>query len=128
METAWSDINSNIVKDARGDIALAYDVDAIMSSIDNILRTTPGERCMLRSFGCNITSLLFEPIHSSLLAIICKQIKDTIERWEPRVIINAVNYYGKPDSNEVYFTVSFAVKGYQETFKYVPPFKAIVND
>jgi len=45
----WSEIDPEIVSDGLGQIKRVINVDAVKASIDNILRTRPGERCFVGS-------------------------------------------------------------------------------
>lgn len=46
ITTVWSDLDSRIVQDAQGGIKKAENVAAVLSAINNILKTSPGERCL----------------------------------------------------------------------------------
>ena len=64
--------------------------DDIQQSLHILMRTTPGERVMQPTYGCNLRHLVFEVMNQSILT----DIRDTIERairfFEPRIILNAV--------------------------------------
>lgn len=114
----WSDIHSNIVLDARGGIKKVTNVDSVISSIDNILRTRPGERVMLPLFGAGLADLVFEPTNPDIYDEVRDNLIRSIETWEDRVTINSVDFQVEADKNTVTIKMSFAVRGYDEIFEY----------
>ena len=96
---------------------LVYDVEAINSSIENILGTIPGERLFQPNFGSNIHTLLFEPINDDTAADILFEIVDAIENWEPRVTVlldeSTVDPY--PDKNLYEVVVRYKIITTQDT-------------
>lgn len=118
IPTVWSDIHSSVTTDAKGSIRKAINVDAVITSIDNILRTRPGERIFRPEFGAGIQSLLFYPTLQELYDSIANRIRDAIEVWDDRVIINSINFQAKPDSNLLTIQMIFSVRGYDKVFEY----------
>jgi len=114
----WSDIHSAIRVDARGSIKVVENVDAIKTSIDNILRTRPGERVMLPSFGAGLQDLVFETTLQEVYDDLADGIKEAIEAWDDRVIVNSVDFVTEPDQNLLTVKMSFAVRGYDRIFQY----------
>ena len=112
----WSDLHQSIKTDAQGSIKKVINIEAIKTSIDNIMRTSKGERVMLRDFGSDLKSMLFENISESLIDIISDEIRNAITIWDNRVIVNSINFETDADRNEVKITVLFAVRGYDEIF------------
>jgi len=119
----WSDLDGRLNRDALGQIRRAVNVDAVMTSIDNILRTSPGERVMLPQFGCSLRSVLFENMNSAVLTHLSRQIKNAIELWDDRVEIVEVNMYQEPDMNTVSVKVSFIISGQARIYEYVTSIK-----
>lgn len=78
------------------DIRVSYDEEAIKNSLVNIFNTTPGERFLLPEFGSNLKGYLFSPITKHTADAIGNHILYSIQRWEPRVIVDYVNVIGKP--------------------------------
>lgn len=112
----FSDIHHDIKVDAQGSIKKVINIDAVKTSIDNILRTAKGTRVMLRSFGSGLKGMLFENIDDSLTDIIADEIKESINIWDNRVIINSINFKTDADRNSVEVLVKFAIRGYDEVF------------
>lgn len=114
----WSDIHSRIPIDARGSIKKVINVDAVITSIDNILRTRPGERVMLPSFGAGLQDLVFETTSQDAYDNLADAIRTAIETWDDRVIINSIDFQTKPDSNLLTVKMFFAIRGYDRIFEY----------
>lgn len=105
----WSDIDSRIVSDGQGNIKLAYNLDAIKSSLDNILRTGVGERVMLPVFGTNIVNSMFENFSDELIKDLGDDVKEACELWEKRAIITSVRFFKQMDINTIVISVRFEV-------------------
>lgn len=119
----WSDIDPRIINDGQGNIKLATNVEAVMGAIDNILRTSKGERVLLSDFGCDIESMLFENMNSALMNWLSREIKSAIEQWDNRVVVTEVDFLENPDMNTVSISISFMIKGQNKIYKYEPSFK-----
>ena len=115
--TVWSDLDHRFMPDAAGAVKVAINVQAVMSSVDNILRTYRGERVMLPEFGSMLRNMVFESMNSPLLDSVSQGIKDDLETWDPRVRVTQVRYLQDPDANEVTIEVSFMIKGYYKIFR-----------
>lgn len=107
---------------------LATNVEAIFSSLYNILNTRPGERLHLPSFGCNIEDILFEPMDDGTALLIYQRIIEAIEVWEKRVTLD----YGQTDvvpdyDNNAYdITIVFSINSLEEeTFSFQGSIKLI---
>ena len=110
----WSDLHHSLVADANGNVRLAVNIEAVKTSIDNIIRTAKGERIFRRNFGGGFGDMLFEPIDDNLFNNIAKAVKETIEIWDNRVSVTGVDFKAYQDRNYVELSVNFVVKGYIE--------------
>jgi len=118
IETIWSDIDPGFVEDSQGRLKLVENLAAVYSSIDNILRTNRGERCMLPSFGANLHGFVFESMNSTLIKFLSREVKQMIEVWEPRVTVSDVEMIPDPDKGEISLTVLFVIRGFGDVFRY----------
>jgi len=64
--------------------------DLYARSIAQILLTRVGERVMLPEFGSNVHRLLFENRGPVLENDIAREVKEAIERWDDRIIVDKV--------------------------------------
>ena len=114
----WSDLHHDIKTDVQGSIKKVINVEAVKTSIDNILRTPRGTRVMLRDFGSDLKSMLFENIDDSLTDLIEDEIKNAITTWDNRIIVNAVDFKTDADRNQVTVLIKFAIRGYDKVFSF----------
>lgn len=114
----YSDLHQDIKTDVQGSIKKVINVEAVKTSIDNILRTSRGTRVMRRDFGSDLKSMLFENIDDSLINLIENEVKTAITTWDNRVIINAMDFKTDADRNQVTVVIKFAVRGYDKIFSY----------
>lgn len=66
----------------------ASDEAKINASLRFILSVQKGERPMLRDFGCNLRSFIFEPNDIQLERAMLFDIRMCILKWEKRIILN----------------------------------------
>ena len=78
--------------DRRGGIALAREETDIEQAIELILSTAPGERPMRPEFGCGVHDFVFDSIDASTVGKMEEAIRDALDRWEPRVIVQTVEF------------------------------------
>ena len=107
----YSDLHYTLTKDTQGDIRKAYNSDAVLTSLINILSTNRGERVMLPEFGANLRGMLFENMGESFSQLLANQIKTQIERWDPRIDIISMIFDKEPEALSMFITIKFAVKG-----------------
>jgi phage baseplate assembly protein W len=114
--TIWSDLDHRIIQDGQGAVKKVTNIDAVVTSIHNILETLQGERVMLPTFASKLKSILFEPMNDELVTFISNEVKTVIERWDDRVSVTETKLYSEPDENFIDIEIWFRVKGYQEVF------------
>ena len=78
--------------DRRGGIALAREETDIEQAIELILATAPGERPMRPEFGCGVHDFVFDSIDASTVGKMEDAIREALDRWEPRVIVQTVEF------------------------------------
>jgi hypothetical protein len=120
----WSELDHRLIQDSQGNIKLAENVAAVMSSIDNILRTRKGERCMLPEFGSNLMDAVFEPLDDTILKYLSRDLKTTIKKWDDRVIVDDMQLYPDPDQGFLSITITFAIKGQSGLYEYKTSIKS----
>jgi phage baseplate assembly protein W len=108
LNKIYSDIDFTFTKKpVLGDIALSYDNQAVIRSVRNLLSTKFYERPFNPGLGSNLDSLLFEPISSLTTSAIEQNIKQTIQNYEPRVILKSVVAQPDEDNNAYNVTITF---------------------
>ena len=78
--------------DRRGGIALARDETDVEQAIELILATAPGERPMRPEFGCGVHDFVFDSIDANTIGQMELAIRDALDRWEPRVVVETVEF------------------------------------
>ncbi|MDZ4763510.1 MAG: GPW/gp25 family protein [Chloroflexota bacterium] len=110
----------------RNHIALASGDLAIRQSIYVIVYTVPGERVMRPDFGCEIHSLIFDPINDETAVVAERYVREAILLWEPRIDLKAVTVKpGDSDLGEMWIDITYQIKGYYEPRSLVIPFYLI---
>jgi len=86
-----SDIAITLSKNKfTNDFALVKDANSIRQSIINIILTIPGEKPFNQNFGTSINDYLFETYHPITSAVLATEIKNTVQLYETRALINEV--------------------------------------
>jgi hypothetical protein len=108
----YTDINLSLLKSPSTlDIVKRYDVEAVKSSVRNILMTNSGEKLFKPDFGANLYNLLFELITPATKMLARRQIVEEIQKWEPRVDVTNVDISMTNDARgELIITVDFYVR------------------
>ena len=72
------------------DLVAVKDKAAISQAIQNLLMTKKGERPFQPQLGSGLMDMLFEPLDYGSSALIKKEIRQTINRYEPRITIDRI--------------------------------------
>ena len=101
-----------------GELPMAYDVDAVKTSIRNILMWRVGENILRPEFGHNIHRSMYEQITDFNKERLAQEIQRALEENEPRITIRAVSVQRSEDdeqNNRLNVKVVYNVKGNGET-------------
>ena len=112
----WSELDHEFKLDGQGNLKKVINVEAVKSSIMNILGTRQGQRLFFPTFAEAFSSMLFEPIDSHLSSFLSNQMKQVIEQWDDRVTVISSDFQSNPDANSVSVTLYIAIRGYQDVF------------
>ena len=88
--------------------------DQTKSNLINFFLTNKGERPFRPNFGANLRSYLFENITRITAASMATSINTALKNYEPRIEVLNTNIQARPDSNEVFITVTGRVKSTNE--------------
>jgi phage baseplate assembly protein W len=115
--------------DARGGIALARRDQELEQAIRLILATYPGERPMRPEFGSRLRDYVFRGATIDTAAELADEVQKALLRWEPRIVVDAVNVTVDPDErNRLYIDLYYSVKGTNDRRNLVFPFYTIPAD
>jgi phage baseplate assembly protein W len=84
---------------------------AIARSIRNIIFTVPGEKFFDESFGSEVSATLFENVDDINASVIRDQITNSINKYEPRVILSEVQVDPKYDEGSFDVIIVYRVIG-----------------
>lgn len=108
---------------AGGDIVMVEGALDIQQSLQILLSTRPGERVLQPDFGCNLDTMLFEPLTLSLLSLMQDTVKTAIIRHEPRIIVNDVRIDASDQlEGTVMIQVDYTIRSNNSRFNFVFPF------
>ncbi len=110
IKKLYSDLDLTFRKlPVSNDVALSYDEQAVIRSVRNLLLTNFYERLFQPTLGSNIDTLLFEPITVLTAGLIKAEIRNVINNFEPRVVIQDIFVAPSPDKNDFKVTLTFLI-------------------
>ena len=99
-------------------ISKSVNVRAVQNSLDNIFRWIPGERILNPEFGTKLYHLLYEGITKYNEEQIVAEIKSSVSKWEPRVVIKDIENISTIDDTEdntIVINIKYYIKGLPDT-------------
>ena len=115
--------------DATGGIALVTHDREIEQAIRLILGTARGERPMRPEFGCRIHDHVFGPATSGTAGQIAYDVRQALERWEPRIDVLDVGVgFDAVEAGVLYVDVAYTLRGLNDPRNLVFPFYVIPED
>tara|TARA_Y100000356_G_scaffold52158_1_gene41947 strand:+ start:541 stop:966 length:426 start_codon:yes stop_codon:yes gene_type:complete len=107
----YSDLNLNFNKNpATKDIAKLKDVEAVKRSVRNLILTNRFERPFHPEIGSDIRALLFENMTPTIQTLLTDRVRDVLDTYEPRAVLNDVIVSGDMDLNQYGVTIKFYVR------------------
>ena len=83
--------------------------NAVKRALRNLIMTSPGERRFQPDYGCNIRRFLFENISEYVTGLIKDVIKESIDKYEPRVRVLDILVIANEATNSYEVTIVFEV-------------------
>ena len=93
------------------DLVAVKDKAAILQSITALLLTKKGERPFQPELGCDIQRVLFEQMDFAAAALIKREIRDTLRRYEPRITVKQIYCEPDFDNNGYEVELTFEIVG-----------------
>ena len=97
------------------DLVAVKDKAAIVQAIQGILLTRKGERPFQPELGCDIQDLLFEPLDFASAGAIKQEIRETVDRYEPRVTVTEIICQPDFNNNGYNVEIQFILIGREDT-------------
>jgi phage baseplate assembly protein W len=105
-----------------GTVAMsAYDRD-VQQAIWIILGTARGERVMRPDFGSGLSTLVFEPINTTTIALTQHHAEEALVTWEPRIDQIVVVVTAEPTRGRLMIDVRYRVRATNSFYNLVYPF------
>jgi phage baseplate assembly protein W len=111
-----------------GSVRLVDGGEEIDAALRMILTTAPGERVMRPDFGCAMWEQVFAPVNASTLGAIEQNVREAIQRWEPRVELMSVAAMPDGDGSMIGIEISYQVKATNDHRNLVFPFYVIPQE
>ncbi len=109
---AFKDVGITMARNPfTDDLGIQKNDVAIKQAIKNLVMTAPGEKPFQPAIGSRVRALLFEPLDPFTADAIQEEIINTIEQYEPRVILTNVIATPIADGNKLNVLVEYKVVG-----------------
>lgn len=92
-----------------GDVLLANDAEAIKKSIRNLVSYNEYEAPFQPDKGGIVRGLLFENFSPITTDFLRSKLLELIEKYEPRVKVESVVVFQKPDQNRLDVTIDYTI-------------------
>ena len=107
----FSDIDLSFkVNPFTKDIYLKTDEEAVKTALKHLIQTRNFERPFHPEIGTQIHSLMFENFSSAVKIAMERTLKETIEKFEPRVRLIDLNVQETADANDLKVSINFTLK------------------
>lgn len=110
-KTYYVDIPNTFARNSiTNDLSTVTNERAVNQSLYNIIRTPKGSRPFDPEFGCDIDQSMFENMSDISSYQIQRSIREAIENYEPRAILekqNGVEVLAIPDENEYIVNIRY---------------------
>jgi phage baseplate assembly protein W len=115
--------------DATGGVALVTQDREVEQAIRIILGTACGERPMRPEFGCRIHDHVFGPATSATAGQIAYDVRQALERWEPRIdVLDVAVGFDEIAAGVLHVHVGYTLRGLNDPRNLVYPFYVIPED
>nr|VFK36496.1 MAG: hypothetical protein BECKSD772F_GA0070984_100231 [Candidatus Kentron sp. SD]VFK39180.1 MAG: hypothetical protein BECKSD772E_GA0070983_100231 [Candidatus Kentron sp. SD]VFK77816.1 MAG: hypothetical protein BECKSD772D_GA0070982_100230 [Candidatus Kentron sp. SD] len=104
-------------------VEMVSDEEDVRQSLEVLLATGSGERVMQDTFGCELSSFLFEEMDQGLINNITGIVSDAILYHEPRITLNRleVNQSGH-DAGVLLISIDYTLRNTNSRYNMVYPF------
>ncbi|HKQ92221.1 MAG TPA: GPW/gp25 family protein [Blastocatellia bacterium] len=74
-----------------GGIEMVEERESVRQAVLLLLSTRTGERVMRPDYGCDLHKLVFSPNDDTTAGLAMHYVRQAIERWEPRIVIERLD-------------------------------------
>ena len=93
-----------------GKLSTSQDDENIKDSLRVLLTTSKGERAGMPEYGCSITERVFDPNDPMQEIIMREDILEAIQKWEPRVEVNNVEFTLNEDGYTIDTVIDYSTR------------------
>tara|TARA_B100000579_G_scaffold137309_1_gene111420 strand:+ start:9790 stop:10182 length:393 start_codon:yes stop_codon:yes gene_type:complete len=112
---SYKDINITFKKHpVTDDLVVSKDASAIKQAIISVLLTNKGERLMNPQYGSDIRRYLFEPLDYGTSYQIKENIRFSLDKFEPRIVVSNINCVPNFDDNGFDVDLTYTIRGTDE--------------
>jgi phage baseplate assembly protein W len=87
----YSDLSLSFLPHAlTRDISILINTQAVLTAVQNLLSTMPGERPFQPTLGSDLNQFLFSPLDSITERLMVEGINQTLINWEPRAKVTQI--------------------------------------
>ncbi|MFD9634234.1 GPW/gp25 family protein [Streptomyces violascens] len=109
-----------------GGIAMTEGAADVEQAIRLVLGTEPGERPMRPEFGCAIRDRVFGSFDAATCGAIAYEVRRSLERWEPRIVVDDVTVVQATGQQEVLdIQIAYQLSGTNSRRNLVYPFYVV---
>jgi uncharacterized protein len=124
MEHLGKGIGFPLRTNVQGSLQISVSDRSVEDAIQIILRTNLGERVYRPEFGSRLGDLAFAPLNTQTLLLIQLYVREALEQWEPRIMLEEVRTDPDPDSRQgrVNIKIIYRLKDQPDLRSMVYPF------
>ena len=74
-----------------GGLQMVEERESVRQAVLLLLSTRTGERVMRPDYGCDLHKLVFSPNDDTTAGLAMHYVRQAIERWEPRIVIERID-------------------------------------
>jgi phage baseplate assembly protein W len=74
-----------------GGLQMVEERESVRQAVLLLLSTRTGERVMRPEYGCDLHKLVFSPNDDTTAGLAMHYVRQAIERWEPRIVIERID-------------------------------------
>lgn len=100
------------------DVAMLVETASVKRALRNLLLLKRFEKPFHPEINSGIQDMLFELVSPLQINRLKDTIKDLIARYEPRIILNALDVQPNLDNNDVRLDINFTVVNFQNTVSF----------
>ena len=113
---------------ATGAVRLVEGAEEIDAALRVILSTAHGQRLMRPDFGCAMWDQVYAPLTPDTLGLVEQAVREAVERWEPRVVLEGVEAVPDPDEAAIRVAVDYRITSTNDRRNLVYPFYVIPRE